>query len=344
MEFPWLGAHFEALLAMRERLPHALLMVGPPGIGKRALAEYFAQSLLCESPASNGHPCGECGGCRWFAEGNHPDFRAVIPEILQPDPELAAAADDTAGAEHGATKSKSAPSKVIKIGQIRALDGFFNIGTHRSGRRLLVVYPADALNTDAANALLKVLEEPPPATHFLLVTSRLSDVLPTIRSRCARLTIGQPDTSLVLEWLRGQGVRDPVAALAEAGGAPLFAAVEDPAADLHDVLLGALCAARPLDPVVLAEKCEKAGAPNVVLWLSRWVSDVLRCGSGGEVRYHPKQAAVIAGLARTASASTLQGYYRRLMRQRRVAEHPLNSRLYTEDLLIDYARVIAPRT
>ena len=344
LEYPWLEAEFSALLAMRARLPHALLLVGPPSIGKRALAEHFAQGLLCEAPDQNGHPCGECGACRWFAEGNHPDYRAVIPEILQPDPELAAAPDDGAVADPGGAKSKAAPSKVIKIGQIRALDSFFNVGTHRSGRRLLLVYPADALNTDAANALLKVLEEPPPATHFLLVTSRLSDVLPTIRSRCSRVQIGQPDTAAVMTWLQGQGVRDPVAALAEAGGAPLDAAVEKPHADFHEILIAALCAARPVDPVVLAEKCEKAGASNIVLWLSRWVSDLLRCGSGGEVRYHPKQSAAIASLAGKAPASALQAYYRKLMRQRRVAEHPLNSRLYTEDLLIDYARLIAPRT
>ncbi len=344
LPYPWLEVGFAALLAMRTRLPHALLLVGPPGIGKRALAEHFAQGLLCESPDESGHPCGECGACRWFAEGNHPDYRSVIPEVLQPDPELAAAADDGASAEPGATKSKAAPSKVIKIGQIRALDSFFNVGTHRSGRRLLLVYPADALNTDAANALLKMLEEPPPATHFLLVTSRLSDVLPTIRSRCSRMPIGQPDAAMVAAWLQGQGVRDPVAALAEAGGAPLDAAVEKPHADLHELLIDTFCAARPVDPVVLAEKCEKAGASNVVLWLSRWVSDLLRCGSGGEVRYHPKQAATIKSLAGIAPASALQAYYRKLMRHRRVAEHPLNSRLYSEDLLIDYARLIAPRT
>ena len=331
------------MLALRERLPHALLLVGPPGIGKRALAEYFAQSLLCESPAADGHPCGECGGCRWFADGNHPDYRAVIPEILQPDPDPGPDSEVGTGAEAGASKSKTAPSKVIKIGQIRALDGFFNVGTHRSGRRLLMLYPADTLNTDAGNALLKVLEEPPPATHFLLVTSRLSDMLPTIRSRCTRIHVQRPDTAITLDWLRAQGVADPLSALAESGGAPLHAVDTDPAADLHEMLMCALCAARPLDPVVLAEKCEKAGAPKIVLWLSRWVSDVLRCGSGGEVRYHPKHAAAIATLARTTSVPALQGYYRRLMRQRRVAEHPLNSRLYAEDLLIDYARVIAPR-
>jgi len=343
ISYPWLEGEAEALLALRERLPHALLLVGPPGIGKRALAEYFAQSLLCESPAGGGYPCGACGGCRWFGDGNHPDYRAVIPEILQPDPEPGPDGEVETGADAGAPKSKAAPSKVIKIGQIRALDGFFNVGTHRAGRRLLLLYPADTLNTDAGNALLKVLEEPPPATHFLLVTSRLSDMLPTIRSRCTRIHINRPDTVVSTDWLRAQGVADPSSALAEAGGAPLYAVDEDPAADLHDVLMSALCAGRPVDPVVLAEKCEKAGAPKLVLWLSRWVSDVLRSGSGGEVRYHPKNAAAIAALARSTSVSALQAYYRRLMRQRRVAEHTLNSRLYAEDLLIDYARVIAPR-
>jgi DNA polymerase-3 subunit delta' len=343
LEYTWLKSAFESLLAMRARLSHALLLTGPAGIGKRMLAEHFAQSLLCEMPPANGHPCGECGACRWFADGNHPDYRALLPEILQAEGDGGAGSEEAGAVEPGAAKSKSAPSKVIKIGQVRALDSFFNVGTHRSGRRIILVYPADALNTDAANALLKVLEEPPPATLFLLVTSHLNDLLPTIRSRCARLEIERPATPEVIDWLRGQGVRDPAAALAEAGGSPLAAAIADPASDYRDLLIGALAGARPLDPVMLAEKCEKAGAANISLWLTRWVSDLLRCGSGGDMRYHPSHATALRGLARTMSSAALHAYYRKLVRLRRVADHPLNARLYAEDLLIDYARLAAPR-
>ena len=341
--FPWMEPAFEALLAMRARLPHALLLTGSERIGKRELARYFAQSLLCESPPPNGYPCGQCGACRWFAEGNHPDYREVVPETLQADPETGAAEEGGAGEATGG-KTKAAPSKVIKIGQIRALDGFFNVGTHRAGRRIVLVYPADAMNADASNALLKVLEEPPAATLFLLVTSRPSAVLPTVRSRCARLTVGRPDQRLVLEWLDAQGVREPERALAEAGGAPLAAADVDPAAEYREILLEALSAARPIDPVAMAEKCDKAGAANISLWLSRWTSDLLRCGADGDVRYHPQHVKVLQQVARNAPIDGLFAFQNKLLRMRRVAEHPLNPRLFVEDLLIDYARLAAPRS
>ncbi len=330
------------LQSMRARLPHALLLSGPAGIGKRVLAEYFAQSLLCENLAASGEPCDQCAACHWFADGNHPDYRAVLPEALQPESAPPGDATTDASNEAFGTKSKTAPSKVIKIGQVRALDGFFNIGTHRAGRRVVVVYPADSLNVDAGNALLKTLEEPPANTLFLLVTSRINDVLPTIRSRCAKLPLGRPAPARTLAWLAAAGVRDPESALAEAGGAPLAAAIADPDADFRETLLGALAGERAIDPIALAEKCEKAGATNLCVWLARWTSDLVLCESGLDVRYHPSQERALKAAAKRMHAAALHAYYRRLMRMRRVSEHPLNARLFAEELLIDYARLAAP--
>lgn len=342
LQYNWLDTGWSQLQAMRSRLPHALLMSGPAGIGKRLLAEYFAQSLLCEKLVPSGEPCGECGACRWFADGNHPDYRAVLPEILQPESSQVADAMADASSEAGGAKSKAAPSKVIKIGQIRALDGFFNVGTHRAGHRVVVVYPADVLNVDAGSALLKTLEEPPADTLFLLVTSRISEVLPTIRSRCAKLPLSRPAPARTLAWLASEGVRDPESALAEAGGAPLAAAIADPHADFRETLLAALAGERAIDPIALAEKCEKAGATNICVWLARWTSDLVLCESGLNVRYHPKHGRALKAAAGRMRRADLYAYYRRLMRMRRVSEHPLNTRLFAEELLIDYARLAAP--
>lgn len=342
LPYEWLDVGWAQLQAMRARLPHALLLSGPAGIGKRVLAEYFAQSLLCENPVASGEPCGHCGACRWFADGNHPDYRAVLPETLQPESAQPGESAADAGGETGGAKSKAAPSKVIRIGQIRILDGFFNVGTHRAGRRVVVVYPADVLNVDAANALLKTLEEPPAHTLFLLVTSRINEVLPTIRSRCAKLPLGCPAPARTLAWLASEGVPDPESALAEAGGAPLAAAIADPDADFRATLLGALAGERAIDPIALAEKCEKAGATSLCVWLARWTCDLVLCESGLDVRYHPKHVRALKAAAGRMQAPALHAYYRRLMRMRRVSEHPLNTRLFAEELLIDYARLAAP--
>ena len=337
--YPWLIDAWNQLDAMRSRLPHALLLSGAPGIGKRVLAESFGQSLLCEANTPGGDACGVCGACHWFAEGNHPDYRLVIPEILQAETELRNDGADTIQADNGGAKSKSAPSKVIKIGQIRALDGFFSVGTHRAGRRVVLVYPADCLNVDASSALLKTLEEPPPDTHFLLVTSRPYELLPTIRSRCAKVVIAPPPRAPMLDWLAAQGVKDPAGALAEAGEAPLSAVTDQSGAAARSILIDALSSDAAMDPVSLAEKCEMAGIPSLTLWLTRWVGDILRCAGGGDVRYHPRERKVLVKRAAHMHPGQLHAYYRRLTRMRRVADHPLNARLVAEDLLIDYARL-----
>jgi DNA polymerase-3 subunit delta' len=341
IEYPWLHAAWSQLQAQRARLPHALLIYVPPQIGKRALAEHFAQSLLCETPATDGHPCGSCQACRWFAEGNHPDFRAVLPEVLQPA-DADSAPGEPAEGEGAATKSKT-PSKEIKIDQIRSLDTFFAIGTHRGGAKVVLIYPADALNPASGNALLKTLEEPSAGTVFLLVTSRLDHLLPTIRSRAAKFAVAPPARPVALAWLAAQGVRDPETALAEAGGAPLSAidgAADQAAEETRAMLLDALAGARAIDPVATAEKCDKAGAELLTLWLSQWVADLILHRSSGKVRYHPRQSAAIERLAAAADLPGLLGLYRSLMVARRSAAHPLNVRLVAEDLLIDYARVM----
>ncbi|HEX4329692.1 MAG TPA: DNA polymerase III subunit delta' [Burkholderiales bacterium] len=339
MSYRWLEPAWEQLQAQRERLPHALLIYGPPNIGKRELAEHFAQSLLCETPAAGGHPCGICNACRWFGDGNHPDYRAVLPEILQ-------AADTETGAENAegeaGAKSKT-PSKEIKIEQIRSLDTFFAIGTHRGGAKVVLLYPADALNQASANALLKTLEEPSAGTVFLLVSSRLDHLLPTIKSRTAKFAVAPPSPAAALAWLEQQGVADAQTALAEAGGAPLAAlskAEDEAAVEVRTMLIDALTGTRALDPIATAEKCDKAGAELLTLWLTQWVSDLILHRNSGKVRYYPRQIKTIEKLAAAADLPGLFRLYRSLLAARRSAGHPLNVRLVAEDLLIDYARAI----
>ena len=341
IEFNWLIEDWKRLESLRARLPHALLIHGSPDIGKRALASHFAQSLLCQSVAAMGNPCGQCQACRWFEDGNHPDFRALLPEILQLEEGLAVG-EEEGDATQKSSKAKT-PSREIKIEQVRALDGFFNIGTHRGGARVVLVYPADTLNVPAGNALLKTLEEPAPETVFLLVSSHADQMLPTIRSRASKFLVSTPDTATCLAWLENQGVSNAAERLAESGGAPL-AALRAGQTDTFEAerseLLDALAGSR-FDPLVTAERCEKAGPERVTLWLTRWVADLLRaCQCGDTSRYHPSRNQAIGACAARLDPHALHRYFRKLMAARRIAGHPLNARLFAEELLIDYGRLI----
>ena len=145
------------LQARREKLPHALLFVGQKGLGKFALARQFAASLLCEAPRSDGQACGTCLACNWYGQGNHPDFRLLQPEAMEDQPE--------------ADEGKKKPSQQITIDQVRALDEFLNVGTHRGGLRIVIVNPTEAMNRSTAIALIKTLEQPAPSTIFLMISS-----------------------------------------------------------------------------------------------------------------------------------------------------------------------------
>src|SRR5207237_3181166 len=217
---PWNEPISESLKRARERLPHALLIHGPRGVGKLALAERLAQLLLCEHADPAARPCGICDGCRWYLGGNHPDFRRLEPEAIAKLPPPSEEAEE--GSEAPARRTKQ-PSLYILIEQVRELAGFLNVGSHRGRLRVALVHPAEDLYPNAANALLKSLEEPPSGAIFILVSHRPARLLPTVRSRCVAVPVPIPPADAALRWLASRGVQNAERWLAFAGGAPLQA-------------------------------------------------------------------------------------------------------------------------
>src|SRR5205814_5617127 len=135
---PWNEPLLESVRKRLGRLPHALLIHGPRGVGKLALAERIAQLLLCEEEKK---PCGSCSGCRWFLAGTHPDFRRIEPEALAKEPP-----PPEEGAEEATPAKRAKPSIEIKVDQIRSLEGFLNVGSHRGKLRVALVHPAEDMN------------------------------------------------------------------------------------------------------------------------------------------------------------------------------------------------------
>ncbi|HEY5290731.1 MAG TPA: DNA polymerase III subunit delta', partial [Burkholderiales bacterium] len=266
------------LADMRGRLPHALLFHGRPGIGKLHLAEVLAQSLLCENQSKHGLACGACPACGWFVAGNHPDYRLVQSEALTP------AEEDTEG--EPAEESKKKPSKQIKIEQIRALSDFLNVGSHRSGYRVVLIYPAESMNPGSANALLKSLEEPSAGVVFLLVSHQPRRLLATVRSRCHALALSLPPRASSLRWLEEQGGQATAAALAFAGDAPLAAAaLQDDEAETRGRLFDLL--GQPATGALsLADFCQRLQPGPVVDWMLKWTYDLVAVASSGRVRYN----------------------------------------------------------
>lgn len=335
--YPWQHTDWQRLQQMRDRLPHALLFHGHEGIGKVAFVERFAASLLCERPVAGGHACGACDSCGWFAQYGHPDYRRVRPDALDDDGDEESDGDD-AGKDRGKKNSKT-PSKDIRIEQVRSLATFMNVSTHRSGLRVVLLYPAEALNAASANALLKTLEEPPPETVFLLVTHRIDRLLPTILSRCRQFALAMPEAGTAARWLAAQEVRDPERWLAEQGGAPLAAleAAHGDSGAERDELLAHLAKPGEAAALVVAERLQKVPLARLVAWQQRWLYDLLSLKLSGRVRYFPHSRQQLAALSERVSAEALQEALRDANRRRAVADHPLSARLFLEDMLLAYA-------
>ncbi len=245
---PWHSAQWEQLdQALRDgRLAHGLLLRGPAGLGKRRFADAIARRLLCEHMADP--PCGQCKGCGLTASQNHPDFFVLTPD------------ED---------------SRQIRIEQLRTLIGKLGLSSHMQGFKVVIIDPADAMNVNAQNSLLKTLEEPAEKTILMLVSSRPAALAATVLSRCQALEFRCPDREVALQWLATQGEGDWSAALNLAGGAPL-AALElggEGAAGLDAELAGDLAAlmAGRSDPVSVAESWAREDLLLRLRWLQRQV-------------------------------------------------------------------------
>lgn len=327
MAYPWHHASFESLLERKERLPHALLLRGTQGIGKLAFAEALAQALLCEQPDRGGPACGRCAACGWMGQGSHPDFRRLEPEVLRESRE----------AEEGKDKK---PSQEIRVEQVRALADFVNVTSHRGGAKIVLIHPAEALNVNAANALLKSLEEPPPRTYFLLVAHRWHQLLPTVKSRCQHVALPPPPAAMARDWLQQQGLREPELALAQAGGAPLLAQrFDDEYWRQRGRFLKSITEAA-FDPLASAEQLRDQEPAPVVGWLQKWSFDLACHKVTGAVRYNPDFAPAIASVAGGLDLLEVLRFHRQMVRLQRSVSHPLNARLFLEQLLLTYAALL----
>jgi DNA polymerase-3 subunit delta' len=252
---PWQGLQWDQLLQRRaaNRLPHALLCSGPAGLGKRLFAERLAQALLCEVPLPEGSPCGMCRACRWFAAGNHPDYVRVEP------------------VEEG---------KLIKIDQIREVVTFLGYTSQLGGYKIALLTPAERMNSNAANSLLKTLEEPPANSLLLLLSTAPAQLPATIRSRCQNLVFRIPPLEEALAWLTPRVAGDPALLLSLSGGAPLAAQAHAEPGRLarRQALFEGYqtVVAGQADPVRLAEQWSKNDVVENLHWLITWHMDMIR--------------------------------------------------------------------
>jgi DNA polymerase-3 subunit delta' len=298
---------------------HALLLNGQVGLGKRQFAERLARALLCAEPGDTGDACGTCRQCRLLAAGTHPDLARVEP------------------LEEG---------KVIAVDQIRALSGFITTRPHSAERKVTIICPAESMNINAANSLLKLLEEPPLGSVLILVSDRPAMLPATVRSRCQRVDFRLPTRDAALTWLAAQGVAGGEAQilLDLAGGAPLQALAESDLLREREQLLTDIEAlgAHDGDPVVVAARWHKLGARRCLGWLAGAVADLIKLamvGGPGAHLINVDLASRLQALGQGLHLKQLYGFADALAEARGLLASPVDNLLLLEDILIRWMNV-----
>jgi len=311
---PWQQGSWSNLSQGRQNnhIPHALLLTGPEHCGKLDFARVLAKSLLCEArDITSQFACNQCKSCSLFEAGSHPDYTSV----------------------HLAEKKSQ-----IVVDQIRALNEFVYLSRSYAGSRVVIISPVDRLNINAANSLLKTLEEPPEKTVLILVSANPSELIPTIRSRCQLLHLPQPTLEQASQWLTGQVLENPIDELLTAAtGKPMLAKQLDEgerlatrkqlATDILKLLRG------NLSLINVAKTWEKTPKTDLLDWQLQWVQSMIRSNYLGEGEVTDTISPHLYLLMRQ-SVGNLWELYDGLMELKSHVHTSLSPLLFTENMLL----------
>lgn len=322
---PWHAALWQGL-TQQPRYAHAYLLAGPAGVGKRRFARAFAARLLCLSPAS-GLACGTCRNCALRLAGSHPDLLEVMPE------------------EEG---------KAIRVDAVRHLGDFLAQTAQQGGRKVILLHPADAMNQNASNALLKSLEEPAGDAHLLLVSDQPSRLLPTIRSRCLVQTLPSPDRAEGLAWLAEQlpdleaGQRSALLEMSD--GAPLKALelYRQEALAWRSLVVEQIKALlkHQAGASQIADKWAAVPLELLVDWFCGWTMDLLKLKLGAVSAAASEDMDKVLGyMAPRLELNNLLSWQTWLVEHRGkiLAKANLNRALFIESLLIQWKQLVERR-
>ncbi|WP_020484925.1 DNA polymerase III subunit delta' [Methylomonas sp. MK1] len=323
--YPWQEENWRQLRAyiQQQRIPQALLFSGAAGQGRRHLADYYAQTLLCHAPLSNASACGHCVGCKLFAAQTHPDFLTIEPDE---------------------------PGKAIGIDKIRQLIVKLALKPqYDDAYRVVIIQPADALNTASANAFLKCLEEPTERTCLLLISEQPSRLPATIRSRCQKIDCVTPVHELAMSWLQQQGVGEQADLLLKlAQGSPLLAKhyAEQNMVQLRQQYFEAwLHIAQGKENLLtvaeLWQKQEKIDLAVVLLWMASWVADIVKYAYRAEspALANPDLKNALQALADRLELKRLYRFYDNVLTTKSQLNTQLNKQLMVEQLLISWSQL-----
>ncbi len=320
--YPWHQQSWQRLIKAQQsgHIPHALLFSGEEHTGKRIFANNVVKSLLCESPRLGGGQgaCMQCQSCKTFESSANPDYLQI--DLLE-------------------------GKQQITVDQVRAMNAFLGLTRSFKGHRVVLISQAERMNLNAANSLLKSLEEPADNSVIILLTAKASSLLPTIKSRCQLLHLPTPNIQQAMSWLQNQQQlkEHPQTALAQAleisQGKPL-AALNVLASD-NDLLKSRAALLKDISEIVqehvsitaIAKKWHKKDCEPLLDWQLGWVQQLLKASQINATTIIPENHGLKA-IEDNLHLVKLWELYDHLLRQKQLVHTSVNPQMFLENMLV----------
>jgi DNA polymerase-3 subunit delta' len=331
--FPWLVEPFKNLVS--HQIPNSLIISGQKDIGKFQFGFELCKFLLCESSSSK--PCESCEACNWVKNGNHPDLFLVVPQNLKHI--LPFEMDDQKSSEESDEKKQS---KFIRIDQIRNIVSSNELGSYRGGKRVVLIYPAESMQTEAANCLLKTLEEPSINLYIILVTHHKEKLLPTIRSRCQIFNVPKPSLDVSVDWLCHQlNNKYPKENIehrfALHSGAPLkvLSSIEENAVD-QSKIIEELSKFQKINPNKIIDLLSDFSLSDILNCTLKWTTDINLQLFGQGAKFFPEYQSQISSHCKSLNKIDVQNFLSSLNKDLKLVNHPLFPKVQLEATLVRY--------
>jgi len=325
-DYPWHKKTWDKFSSARTRkhLPHALLVTGEEGIGKKQFAEKLVQSLLCHKP-SNNKPCEQCNGCKTYTAGSNPDFMEI--QIAE-------------------------DKKQISVDQIRALSKFITLSRSFDFYRVILLHPVEAMNVNAANSLLKSLEEPADNTIIILLATSLNQIIPTIKSRCQLLSLPKPSYRQATDWLQinAPDLSNVKERLDLSFGRPLIALKIDDididkAADFANAILQVVKENKSITEV--AKVWEKTQHADLINWQISWLQSftkqqLMNQNDNKEFKEVSPLEQDLSEIKAHIDAEPSWELYQNILEQKKYLHTSVNPLMFVENMLVLWFKASHP--
>lgn len=311
--YPWQEDDYKYLVSLESNMPHAVILHGSANLGIGELASNWSKYILCSNKTNN-LACGKCNSCILLGDGNHPDFYSVYSE------------DET-------------EKNQITVDDIRKAVNFLTVGSHLGQKKVVFIEDSSKLNLSSANALLKILEEPPSFALFIILSNNLGNVLPTIKSRAMKYHVTKPDITVATKYLANSKIENIEFWLKFYDSCPLFTTPINES-ELQQIIT--TLSIPSIDNIYNATTTfdgKKVPFGFILNFLNKWISDLISHKLGGKLEHFDAYASEIGRILDKLVIEKSFYLLDQINFFLRWEKHPLNYKLQIENLFFKYQKI-----